>query len=260
MHQGAEGHVVKVIALLLCAALVFGCIGGESPQPEQNQIDGIGVVKPPPVGIVVTPQKNQTVGKNESTVTPPPPPAQENDSTLGYVEDPDALLGVFFIDVGESGPQSDAILIKKGDLDILVDSGSVEKGGKVVDFLRSHEVDDIEVLVSTGADPRRYGGMGAVADSFPIEELWWSGEGSDDLDYMFYIDKASAKAAEVRFVSDGFTAVLNGISFRALNPPASDADRFDDPNNNGIVLRLDDKEFSMLLTSGIQSGGQGRLI
>jgi len=258
MHQEPEGDVVKVIAILLCAVILFGCIGEERVPPE-NRTNG---TEPPdgkpPVGIIIDPQKNQTVGKNETYIPPPPP--EENESTLGYVYDADALLGVFFIDVGGPGLHGDAILLKKGDLDVLIDCGPVEKSGKVVDFLRSYEVDDIEVLVSTGADPRRYGGIGLVTDNFEIEELWWGGDTLEDVDYAAYVDKASAKADIVKEVKDGSSAELNGITFTALNPPASEADRFFDVNNDGIVLRVDDRNFSMLLTSGIQTGAQGRLI
>jgi competence protein ComEC len=170
------------------------------------------------------------------------------------------MLGVFFIDVGGAGPQGDAILIKKGDLDILVDAGPAESSGKVVDFLRSHDVDDIEVLISTNADPRHYGGINAVLENFLVEELWWTDDSFGDPDYSAAIERVSDQAKDVRVVRDGFTAELNGINLTAINPPKEDRDRFDDVNNDAIVMRVQDRNFSMLLTSGIQTGAQGLLL
>ena len=248
---------MKIIAILLCAVFLFGCIDDRTP--PVNQTNATGPVVQPPVDIIIDPQKNQTVAKNDTSQPPPQPP--ENDTIeLGYTYDPNQTMGVFFIDVGGPALHGDAILIKKGDLDVLVDCGSAQKGGMVVDFLRSYEVDDIDVLISTGGDPRRYGGMGTVADNFAIEEFWWGGELFDDVDYEGHVNKASAKAHTVIEVEDGFNVELNGINFTVLNPPVAKADRFNDPNNDGVVIRLDDKNFSLLLTSGIQTGAQGRII
>jgi competence protein ComEC len=244
---------MRIIALLLAALLLFGCNGGGQP-PAENQTNQ--TEEKPPVQIIVEEQKNQTTEKNETEVPVEPP--EEVPEGLQYESTPDANLGVFFIDVGGPGLHGDAILIKKGDLDVLVDAGPAEKSGKVVDFLHEHGVDDIEVLVSTNGDPRHYGGMDAVSDAFAIEELWWSNDTLDDPSYKAVAERMSAKARYVKEVEEGFTAELNGINFTALNPPTTD--RFDDVNNDAIVMRLDDRNFSLLLTSGIQTGAQGRLI
>jgi competence protein ComEC len=167
-------------------------------------------------------------------------------------------LGVYFIYVGDEGLQGDAILIKKGDLTVLVDAGPAEKAGRVVDFLRSKDVSTINVLISTNPDPRHYGGLGAVADNFRVQSFWWSGETLDDDNYSAAVAKLQGKADEVKVIDEGFSMDLNGINLTVLNPP--DAKRFKDVNNDAIVMKLVDRNFSILLTSGIQSGAQGRLI
>ncbi len=244
---------MRIIALLLAALLLLGCTDGGRQPPAQNQTNQ--TEEKPPVNIIVEEQKNQTTEKNETEV-PVEPPGEEPEG-LQYESTPDANLGVFFIDVGGPGLHGDAILLKKGDLDVLVDAGPLEKSGKVVDFLHEHGVDDIEVLVSTNGDPRHYGGMDAVAEAFTIEEFWWSNYTLDDTAYEAVAERMSGKARYVKVVEEGFGAELNGINFTALNPPK--ADRFDDVNNDAIVMRLDDRNFSLLLTSGIQTGAQGRL-
>lgn len=242
-----------IIAMLL---LAFGCLGGAPEQPpmQENQTNGSNQGN---IQIIIGEQTNQTTVKN-MTEEETPPPILPPKTGLNYTRDPDALFGVYFIDVGGPALHGDAILIKKGDMDILVDAGPMQKSGKVVDFLRSRGVDDIEVLVSTNADPRHYGGIEAVSENFEIEEFWWNGQASNDADYSNLVQDIKAKAWKTEVVEDGFSSELNGINITALNPPAMD--RFDDVNNDAIVLRMDDRNFSLLLTSGIQTGAQGRLI
>jgi competence protein ComEC len=247
---------MRTIILLAGVLLLLGCLGGGQPPPAENKTNVTNETNKTPITIITEEQKNQTIVKNETTQPPPPPPPPVNKS-LEYEYTPDDLFGVFFIDVGGPGLHGDAIMIKKGDLDVLVDAGPQEKGGAVVDFLRSHEVDDIEVLVSTNADPRHYGGISAVADSFEIEEFWWNGAASSDADYSAIVARMQNATKTVRVVEDGFSTGLNGMNFTALNPPK--ADKFEDVNNDAIVLRLTDRNFSMLLTSGIQTGAQGLL-
>ena len=250
---------MRILAGIIVSMLLFGCLGGgeQPPGDAGNETNITNQTQKPPVQIIIGGQTNQTTGGN-ATEGPPPPPPELNGTQYEY--NPDQLFGVYFIDVGGPGLQGDAILIKKGDLDVLVDAGAAEKGGMVVDFLRSKGVDDIEVLISTAADPRRYGGMGAVAEAFTIEEFWWNGDASHDANYSAVVERMTeaAESKDVRVVEDGFTADLNGMNFTAINP--SDAARFDDVNNDAIVLRIVDRDISILLTSNIQTGAQGKLL
>ena len=241
--------VISIIVLLL----LFGCNGEERPPAVEN-VTNI-TEEEEPITIIIGEQENQTAEWNVTEIEEP----EENVSTeMEYEYDPDQPFGAYFIYVGDKGLHGDAILIKKGDLDVLVDAGPKEKANVVVDFLRSRAVDDIELLISTNADPRHYGGIETVADNFDIEELWWSGYTFADPDYADAINQVMAEAKNTYTVWDGNSTELNGIDFKILNPPKTD--RFEDFNNDAIVTRITDRNFSLLLTSGIQTGAQGRLI
>jgi len=244
---------MRIWILLACLMLLLGC-AGEQPPAGENKSNGANKTNESPIKIISGEQKNQTILKNE---TKPPPPPEENKS-MQYTYDPEQRFSIFFINVGGPALHGDAILLKKGDMDILVDAGPMQNGSKVVDFLRARGVDDIEVLISTNADPRHYGGIGTVADNYKIEEFWWNGETSDDPDYSALIKRMENESKAVKIVDAGFNADLNGINISVLNP--SIAKKFDDVNNDAIVLRMADRNFSMLLTSGIQTGAQGMLI
>lgn len=244
---------MKILVYFLLIVLLFGCIGGKTepvppdPQPpvQQNNTQ---------VNIIVGGQTNQTVGQN---ITPEPVQIDTPVEGLEYEYNPDQSFGVYFIDVGMQGQHGNAILVKKGDLDVLIDAGPAETANNVVNFLRAKGVDDLEVVISTNADPRQYGGIQTVANNFRIEEYWWGGDSFGDSDYAQLLDKMVASTKEIRQVEVGSSYDLNGMNFTFFNPQKS---LFNDINNDAVVTKITDRNFSLLLTSGIQTGAQGKIM
>lgn len=251
---------MRLILGLVVIMLLFGCLGEEPPGVDENITNETNVTDEPPVTIIVEEQENQTIeegiigGPDEEEEEPNEGPTT---TELEYEYEPEENLGVYFIYVGGPGLNGDAILVKKGDFDMLIDAGPEENAGTVVDFLRSKGVDDIEILLSTNADPRHYGGLELVADNFDVEYFWWSGDYPDDQDYFDIVKRLEAESKLVWKVESGFTTELNGIDFEILNPPE---ERFYDVNNDAVVTRMTDRNFSLLLTSGIQKGAQDKLV
>jgi beta-lactamase superfamily II metal-dependent hydrolase len=240
---------MKWLIGLLALFLVFGCVGEEPPQQnvsEENETD-----EPPPVTIIIEDQKNQTT---EGDVLPDDEP-DENEtidpSVLDFIIEEGQPAGIFFIDVADKFTHGNSVLIKKGELDILLDAGSKENANEVINFLNSRAVDDIEVLISTNPDPRNYGGLETVIEHFDVEHFWWSGESFGDSKYESVAEKVSAKAKQTLFVEEGFTKEIGGMTLEVLNPPVV---RFDDVNNDAIVLKVTEGNVSILLLSGIQKG------
>lgn len=243
---------MKILICLFLAVILFGCDGVKpelpniTPPVQQNNTQ---------VNIIVDNQTNQTVGQNV-TIDP-----VQNDTPvvegLEYSYEPDQSFAVYFIDVGMEGQHGNAILVKKGDLDVLIDAGPVETANNVVNFLRSKDVDDLEVVISTNADPRQYGGIQTVANNFRVEEYWWGDDSFGDSDYGQLFDSMVASAKDVKKIEVGASYDLNGMTFAFFNPQKS---RFNDINNDAIVTKITDRNFSLLLTSGIQTGAQGKII
>lgn len=248
---------MRILVLLLALMLVFGCTE-QPPQPPPNQTVAPNQTNGSnqTINVIIGPQQNQTAGENATK--PPEPPPDTGRPGPKYDEEPNATLGMYFIYVGGPELHGSATLIKKGDVDILVDAGPAENAGRVVDFLRSRNVDDIELLVSTSADLRSYGGIPAVADHFEVESFWWGGSTFDDPAYEGIVARMQGVPEGASIVHAGNATALSGVMLEVLNPAASG--RFGDINNDAIVLRVSDRNFSMLLTSNIQKGAQGRLI
>ncbi|MEW6721968.1 MAG: hypothetical protein AB1324_01765 [Candidatus Micrarchaeota archaeon] len=247
---------MRLFFVVIAVFLLLGCTGGEQPPPQNVTNETNETPKPPPIDIIIGNQTNQTQIQNQTEEPEPEPEPIKKE--LDYTYEPEQIFGIFFFDVGGPGLHGDAILIKKGDMDILVDAGSAEMSERTIDYLRSRSVDDIEVLVSTNADPRHYGGIAAVAERYKIEELWWSGESFGDNAYAALMENVSGSVKTARVVERGYSADLNGMNFTVLNP--QNTQRFEDVNNDAIVMRVVDRNFSLLLTSGIQTGAQGRLV
>ena len=254
-----------VIVFLLAALVLAGCInlGGTTP-PATNTTNVTPTVTPPEnttpqkndTTIIITPQENQTVEQNYTEPTPPPPQQPEG---LNYTYDPNANFAIYFIYVGDQANklQGDAILIRKGDLEVLVDAGPSQTSGNVVSFLNSRGVDDVDLLISTNADPYHYGGIQSVTSNFGVEEFWWSGKGFNDQTYLSIVNDTSQKVKRTRIVSRGFNATINGIKFTVLNPQEKP---FNDVDNDAIALRIEDRNFSMVLLSGVLYGAQSEML
>jgi len=239
----------KLIALLL-VFLMFGCIGGdEEPvvEPEENKTVIIDIGE----GENQTVVKNETENGEEENITEPW-------TSMNYTYEPSAKMGVYFLELCEysTGNHTAAIFIKKGDFDMLIDTGSELTNGRVIDFVKSRNIDDIDVLVSTSADLRRAGGLIEIADEFEVEEFWWGGVKISQ-DYFDTVEAVSERAKETNIVKRGYTRELNGIEIEVLNPKSNP---FSDVNNDAVVLRIEDRELTLLLLSNVQTGAQGDMI
>lgn len=253
-HKKREGDAVRFLALLAVFAVLVvlsGCTQ-PTPSPEQpNVTPNVTNATNQSVTIIVGPQTNQTTGGNLTT----PPPS--NQTGPAYQNNTNATLGVYFIDVGSDGLHGNAVLVKKGDMEVLIDAGPAQNANRVVDFLHSLDVDDIDLLISTNADPRNYGGIRTVADTFRVEDFWWNGDTFNDTAYTSLVQGMVSLPQGSQSVERGATATLNGVRFEVLSPPKT---RFKDVNNDAMVLRVTDRNFSVLLTSNIQNGAEGNLL
>ncbi|MFH1785235.1 MAG: MBL fold metallo-hydrolase [Candidatus Micrarchaeota archaeon] len=244
----------KIIFIFVVAILLFGCFDGETPANQTIVNNNQTQQNNTPITIVIGGQTNQTIGAN-ITIEPP-----DNNTIyteeLEYTYQPDQSFGVYFIDVG-SDTHGNAVFVKKGDLDILIDAGPEAMGNKVVDFLRSKGVDDLELIISTSADPRQYGGIPTILNNFVVEQYWWGDDSFGDPNYDAILDSMIDKTKSVKIIKAGMSVDLNGMNFTFINPQT---DKFNNINNDAVVTRIIDRNFSLLLTSGIQKGAQGKLI
>jgi beta-lactamase superfamily II metal-dependent hydrolase len=232
---------MKWIAFGLVLLLIFGCTqpagngGAGNGQPETgNQTSGGHLV----------------IGEGEGTVVSEGS-AGETVPVVEYTETPNSDMYVYFFNVGYGDEQGDAILIKKGDVDILVDAGPVEKRQDLVTMLLEAGVDDFELVVSTHDNPAETGGFEYVSNRFKFGEVWRPEEGGEN--YTSYLNSLGAES--VRTVGVGDRKQINGINITVLNPIRGEG-RFFDINNDGVVLKIEDRGMCVLLTGDILGSQQ----
>jgi len=246
------------VPVLLVFILLFGCINldflGGKQEPAKTNATNETIQKNETGKVVIISQTNTTAINNgsETSVKPPKP------SGMQYTETPNDVFAVYFISVAGSEGQGDAILIKKGDADILIDAGPNKNGAKTIDFLKSRNIDDIELLVSTHADPEHYNGIYALLDKYDVEEFWWPGNAYSNNDYSDLVSKLYDSGVPVKAVSKGDGATINGISLYVLNPSKKGTGfgGTDSVDNDAIVIKVVQDKFCLLLTSDIAYGAQ----
>ncbi len=167
-------------------------------------------------------------------------------------------LFIFFINTSFKNEHSEAILIKKGDADILIDSGSAQTSIDLVNFLKSNGVDDIELLVSTHARPGNYGGMNTILDNIEVEQFMWNNDSGGDSVYLALVNKAKSKSKKIIVAKYLDQFCLNGICFQILNP--KEKGRFSQIDNDGIIFKITDKNFCLITMGDAAYNVQNSLV
>jgi beta-lactamase superfamily II metal-dependent hydrolase len=235
-------------AFIVIFIVLFGCITQQQQAPNET-IKNVSKNQ----SITITSQTNYTIAGNVPT-------AEERESKMrnevlnaaNYTYSPDKPIFVYFIYVGDGGVQADSILIKKGDADILIDTGPASASTRVVQFLKERGVDDLELLILTHADKEHYGGTNAIMGNFTIGKVIWSGRTYNDNDFKQLLDSIDKRLIPVKSVLRGDVESINGINLTVLNPIETS---FASVDEDAIALKVSDRNFCVLLTSDVFGRG-----
>jgi competence protein ComEC len=172
---------------------------------------------------------------------------------------PDDKLHVSFLDVGEG----DAILIQKGNQQILIDGGpgpqavNLELGSRMPFWDRT-----IDMVVLTHPHQDHISGLTEVLRRYNVEQVLYP-----DLDYASPLYDEWLSLIE----TDGIESVIacagqridmgDGVIIDVLGPPALHlSGTQSDVDNNGIVLKISDGKVSFLLTADIMQEAERELV
>ncbi len=227
--------------------MLYGCIwNGGKEQPSDNNLP-VNDQGQEPTGNLSVP------GENENGQQGSPTPGQPSDQsgsettiTIDYTYTPLANITVCFLDVG----MGDAVLVKKGDFDMLIDAGPEDASDKLVERLNNLGVDDIEILVLSSPTPDRMGGMPKVLDNFKVEEFWDNG-----VDYLetlpsFIPVKEKLEENHVKIIKPtlGYHRSENGIHIDVMYPLEVRENNPAYPESDSLSLLISDRNFSVFLT------------
>ena len=156
------------------------------------------------------------------TAVPKEMPPKAEAKTQDAVKTADDILAVTALDIG----QGDSILVQMQGKNILIDSGDRSEAARLLTKLEENHVEQIDMLIATHPHADHIGGMKAVLNRFPVKQVYDSGQ-------------------EV--------PVNEMVKLKVLSPQALYKGTPSDTNNNSLVLRLEYKDFAMLLTGDIQA-------
>lgn len=168
-------------------------------------------------------------------------------------------LTVTFIDVG----QGDSIFIETpAGKNILLDGGGIPSwrkhsfrlGAKVVTpFLKKKNIKQLDMVILTHGHTDHVDGLVDVLRAFPVKEVIDTREGGGNVtddEYATFLETVQEKNIRYRIVEEGDTLDFGEeVSAKVLNPPIGF--RYPDINDNSLIIKIDYKDFSVLLTADI---------
>jgi competence protein ComEC len=172
---------------------------------------------------------------------------------------PDRNLHLSFLDVG----QGDAILIRKGSQQVLIDGGpspqaiGLELGRQMPFWDRT-----IELVILTHPSADHVTGLIEVLNRYRVERVCYPDLDFSSATYDEWLKLIEAKNIETTLTRAGQRIDLgDGVVIEVLNPqqpPLSGTES--DVDNNGAVLRLSRGEVSFLLTADLMWEGELELV
>lgn len=164
------------------------------------------------------------------------------------------ILTVHFIDVG----QGDSILVQTPNgRTMLVDGGKKEAGEDVIAYLKSLQIDEINVIVATHPDYDHIGGLIDVIDHFRIGQFINSGKVHTTETYEKLITKIFTNNIPYVEVKTGNSIFLDeNVSINILH---ADGDA-DENNDSSIVIHIKYDDVSFLLTGDATTKIEDKLI
>jgi len=181
-----------------------------------------------------------------------------------WVAPDNGRLRVTFLDVG----QGDAILVELPEGQrLLVDGGPggnqrLDLGERVLaPFLWNRPTQRLDVVALTHPDSDHSGGLRAVLTRFGVREFWENGRwitGTEET--LRAVERSGAcrrtlVAGQRLWLGSALLTVLNPDGSRPLDDPPPEGQ-----NEESLVLRLDWRGFSLLLTGDLGGPGEERLL
>jgi competence protein ComEC len=163
---------------------------------------------------------------------------------------PDDKLHISFLDVGEG----DAILIQKGNQQVLIDGGpgsqevTLGLGNRMPFWDRT-----IELVILTHPHADHLTGLVEVLQRYKVEQVLYPDLNYESPLYEEWLNSIEEKDIESTIAQAGQEIELgDGVVIKVLNPQASLLTGTEsDIDNNGVVLRLTMGEINFLLTADI---------
>ena len=162
-------------------------------------------------------------------------------------------ISVHFIDVG----QADSTLIECNEHYILIDGGNTADSDIIYSVLEKAGVDTLDLLIVTHAHEDHVGGIPAAFEYVhEIKEVLCSVTESDCYNFDVFKERAEAHGG-IKIPSVGDEYVLGGAVVKILGLNGGNNDNV---NDQSIIVRIDYKDVSFLLTGDAEKTAEATLL
>jgi competence protein ComEC len=159
-----------------------------------------------------------------------------------------------FINVGEG----EAILIQAKNENILIDTGSLLSGYKLLDYLCENKVKKIKYLIITHPHPDHISGVFFILPKIQVQEVYDNGQLLDENDDLQRWYKQMARSKEnYHILKKGDSLKLGQINLTVLWPAQAKGSSL---NENSLVIMLNYNNFSCLFTADINNIVEAQLL
>ena len=177
--------------------------------------------------------------------------AIESQEVILNNRNPENLI-LYFIDAG----QADACLIEQNNHFILIDAGDNTSEGQMVDFLKSKGVQKLDYVFGTHPHADHIGGLDAVIDAFPIEEIYLPKVMANTKTFEDVLDALERKGLQVNTPIPGSKLPFEATEIEVLGP----TQEYGDLNNNSIVLRFTFLNSTFLFTGDMEQEAENDIL
>ncbi len=165
------------------------------------------------------------------------------------------LLTVSYIDVGKG----DCILIEAAGKSVLIDTGYENTSDDVLSYLHGRGVDQLQRVIITHYDRDHIGGLRAIAEALPIEEVWLPNYESNDKNCRSVTDAISSLNLSARQATEEAAFQLGDATLTivptSLTYEKKPGDSEGNDNDLSLVVTLTNREDSYLFAGDLEKKG-----
>lgn len=156
----------------------------------------------------------------------------EKSSDVTRIQSVRSPVKVHFIAIG----QGDAIFIEVNGQNILIDAGEEEHAETIISYLRSYDVETLDLVFLSHPHEDHIGGMGEVLRAFQIGEFYMPKKEIVTKSYDRMVAALTDKNKTLNPLKGGMEFEFqNGVKLSILSP---NKENYQNPNNYSPIMRL----------------------
>lgn len=164
-----------------------------------------------------------------------------------------AQTDVHVLDVG----QGLSVLIESQGHYMLYDGGDSDKSSFVVSYLKQEGVSKLDYIVASHYDADHLNGIIGALNTFSTSNVWGPDYTTNTKVFKSFKSAVSAKGLTCVQPAIGSSHSLGDAEIQVLAPVGSD---YSSANNYSIVIRVQDKDTSFLITGDAESASEEEMV